>query len=117
MTESKEGLILCGKSESTSSFFVVVIRQQVAGEKSSTWTVFQSNKTCTRPSKSRFSLCVPFKQVFQFVSADDQKKMTDSTQLIVIRGKCTMVLSISSCTKFLTLKVPVTLTIDTDCRN
>ena len=39
------------------------------------------------------------------------KKMMDSTQLIVIPGKSTMVLSISSCTQFLTLKVEVTLTL------
>ena len=41
----------------------------------------------------------------------DDLKMTESTQLIVIRGRSTMALSISSCTQFLTLKVAVTLTL------
>ena len=39
------------------------------------------------------------------------KKMMDSTQLILIHGKSTMVLSISSCTQFLMLKVAVTPTL------
>ena len=39
------------------------------------------------------------------------KKMMDSSQLIVIRGMSTMVLLISSCAQFLTLKVAVTLTL------
>ena len=37
--------------------------------------------------------------------------MTDSTQLIVNRGRNAMVLLISSCTQFLTLKVAVALTL------
>ena len=37
--------------------------------------------------------------------------MTESTQLIVIQGRSTMVLSISSCIQFQTLKVAVTLTL------
>ena len=39
------------------------------------------------------------------------KKVMDSTQLILICGKSTMVLSIRSCTQFLMLKVAVTLTL------
>ena len=39
------------------------------------------------------------------------KKMVDSTQLIVIQGRITKVLSISSYTQFLKLKVALTLTV------
>ena len=65
---------------------------------------------CSQPSDSRFSLRVPFEQVFRLVWLII-KRMMDSSQLTVIRGKSTMVLSISSGTQFLTLKVAVTLTL------
>ena len=78
-----------------------VIRQQVRGKKSRVWIVFKATKRVVGqaihvlPSMSLSSEC--FGLFWLMIN-----KMIDSTQLIV---------SISSWTRFLTLKVAVTLTL------
>ena len=109
MIKSKEGLLFVANQMELTPSLLFIIRHKLAARKQHL-DCFSKQQMYSRLSDAHFIYMPLLSECFGLFWLTIRKMMAN-TQLIVIQGRSTMVLSISSCTQFLTLQVAVTLTL------